>query len=51
VEREADVGVTFTPSDELKVIDSSTPPLVRVRVQTTFCTLVGKMMICSVIGL
>ena len=43
---------TFTPSDELKVIDSSYAlPSWADCVHTTFCTLVGKRMICSVSGL
>jgi len=43
---------TFTPSAEENVIDSSMGrPSCGLADHTTFCTLVGKMMICSVIGL
>ena len=43
---------TFTPSDDENVIDSSTGrPSCAFAVHTTFCTLVGKMTICSVMGL
>ena len=45
-------ALQLTPSDELKVIDSSTArPSCGDCVQTTFCTLVGKRTICSVSGL
>ena len=45
-------ALTFTPSFELNVIDSSTGcPSCGDAVHTTFCTLVGKRTICSVSGL
>ncbi len=45
-------ALTFTPSDDEKVIDSSTGrPSCLSTDQMTFCTLVGKMTICSVMGL
>jgi hypothetical protein len=45
-------ALMFTPSVEENVIDSSIGlPSCRLDVHTTFCTLVGNMMICSLIGL
>ncbi len=45
-------ALTLTPSEELKVMDSSYDfPSCADCVQTTFCTLVGNRMICSVSGL